>query len=299
MTWSADLVASLDRLAIVVATSHGDVQLAREGDGPSVMVIHGGPGGFDLGLAWARHLSAGGCEVLALSRPGYLRTPLSSGRSPEEQADLYAAMLDAVGIERTAVLGFSAGGPSAVHFAARHPERTDALFLDAAILAPHEVPFGAIRRSTFESGLVVWLTYQLVMRWPALMARFAIGGLAGGLDRAQQRAAARWMTSETERRRSLQEQFASIAPKRYRWDGWANDTTNERQLAPLPLGDVAAPTLIAHGTNDAIVPIEHATNAAKQIARAELILVDEGHHLLSLSRGYGPVAQRQLDLARN
>ena len=68
-------------------------------------------------------------------------------------------------------------------------------------------------------------------------------------------------------------------------------------MAPLTFANVTSPTLIAHGTNEAIVPLEHATNAADQIADAELILVEEGYHALSLSRNYGPAAQRQLELA--
>ncbi len=164
MSWSDKLMASLDERATVLQTAHGPVQLAREGQGPPVVAIHGGPGGFDLGLAWCRHLRDGGCEILAPSRPGYLRTPLQSGRSPESQADLYAAMLDALDIERAAVLGFSSGGPSAVHFAARHPDRTTALFLDTAILLPFEPPINALQRATFESGFFVWLSHQMVMR---------------------------------------------------------------------------------------------------------------------------------------
>lgn len=109
--------------APVLQAASGEVQLARDGEGPPVLVSHGGPGGFDLGVAWCRHLREGGCELLAPSRPGYLRTPPESGRSPAAQADLYAAMLDALEIERVTMLGFSAGGPAAVHFAARHPDR--------------------------------------------------------------------------------------------------------------------------------------------------------------------------------
>lgn len=87
------------------------------------------------------------------------------------------------------------------------------------------------------------------------------------------------------------------APRKYRRPGWINDQANEAGLAPLPLADITAPTLIAHGVNEGIVPGEHATNAAGKIAGAELIFVKEGHHLLSASRHYGPVAARQLELA--
>ncbi len=289
-------MASLDKRANVLGTARGGVQLARVGRGSPVLTIHGGPGGFDQGLAWCRHLRDGGCELLALSRPGYLRTPLESGRSPENQADLYAAVLDTLDIERVTILGFSTGGPSAVHFAARHPDRVTALFLDTAILLPFEPPIGVLRRATFESGFFVWLSYQLVTRRPELMARFMIDGVSNGLTREQKKAAVSWITSDPARLQSMQEQFVSTVPRQHRKNGWTNDQANERRLAPLPFEAVAAPTLIAHGTNDAIVPIEHATNAADGIADAELILVEEGHHILSLSRHYGSVARRQLEL---
>jgi pimeloyl-ACP methyl ester carboxylesterase len=49
--------------------------------------------------------------------------------------------------------------------------------------------------------------------------------------------------------------------------GWVNDKNNENVgFAQFPFADVTAPTLIAHGTNEAIIPLEHATNAATRIA---------------------------------
>ena len=85
--------------------------------------------------------------------------------------------------------------------------------------------------------------------------------------------------------------------RKYRTSGWESDKANEAELPPLPFAQVDAPTLIAHGANDAIVPLGHATNAAECIDTAELIVVEEGHHLLALSRNYGTVARRQLELA--
>ena len=298
MAWADNLMASLDARADVLQTARGAVQLARQGHGPPVLVSHGGPGGFDLGLAWSRHLRDGGCEVLAPSRPGYLRTPLQSGPSPKKQADLYAAVLDLLDIERVAVLGFSAGAPSAVYFAARHPDRTRALFLDAPILLPFEPPIGTARRAMYESGVLVWLSYQMVMRWPRALARFMISGVSRGLPADRRKAAAGWITSDPGRLQCFQEQFTCIAPTRHRRSGSRNDDAYLRILEPLPFGDIVSPTVIAYGTHDGIVPLDHAKAAAAEIDGAELVPVVEGHNILSLSRNYGPVAQRHLELAR-
>ena len=296
MAWSQRVMGALDARATVLDTSCGAVQLARVGEGPPVFVAHGGPGGFDLALAYAEHLRDGGCEVLAPSRPGYLRTPLGSGRSPADQADLYSAVLDTLHIDRAAVLGFSSGGPSAVHFAARHPERTTALMLDTAILLPFEPPIGALRRATYESALLVWFAYRMAARKPALATRLMVDGVAAGLDQEQRRAAIDWIIADPARTQTLVDQWTAIAPKKYRKLGWINDKDNERDLAPLPFEDIEAPTLISYGTNDAIVPLEHAQIAAERIAGAELIFVEEGHHMLSSCRFYEPVARRQLEL---
>ena len=290
-------MASLDERATVLPTARGNVQLAREGQGLPVLVSHGAPGGFDLGLAWCRHLRDGGCEILAPSRPGYLRTPLESGRTPEDQADLYAALLDELDIERATILGFSSGGPSAVHFAARHPNRTNALLLDTAILAPFKPPMNALQRATIESSFLVWLFYQIAVKRPEFVASFSTRGMSEGLNREQERGAVEWITSDPTRLRAIQEMAICTAPTRYRRPGWVNDEVNELTVESLPFADVTARTLIAHGTNDRIVPLEHAANAADAIEGAELMLIEQGHHGLSLSRNYGPVARRQLELA--
>jgi hypothetical protein len=43
----------LDGRATMLETELGSIQVAREGDGPRAMSIHGSAGGFDQGLAWA------------------------------------------------------------------------------------------------------------------------------------------------------------------------------------------------------------------------------------------------------
>ncbi len=58
-----------------------------------VLSVHGTPGGYD------QRLGMDGFRILAPSRPGYLRTPIDAGRTPREQADVYAALLDALSID--------------------------------------------------------------------------------------------------------------------------------------------------------------------------------------------------------
>ena len=83
-------------------------------------------GGYDQGLILARTIGAPEYRHVAVSRAGYLGTALTAGRNPEEQADLCADLLDALGIDRTAVLAVSGGGPCALQFALRHRDRVGA-----------------------------------------------------------------------------------------------------------------------------------------------------------------------------
>lgn len=290
-------MSSLDQQAAVLDTDRGSIQVARDGDGPPVMVLHGGPGGFDQGLASGRHLRDGGCELIAPSRPGYLRTPLTSGRSLAEQADLYSAMLDVLQISKVTVLGFSSGGPSAVHFAARHPQKTTALLLDAAVLLPFDEHLNAFERVISETSFGVWVSCQLATRWPAMMTVVVVDAFSEGLDKDQKRDAVEWIQSDPVLRQDIKNLATSVAPRKYRKPGQANDESIEPDLDPLPFADIIAPTLVAQGTNDGLVSSAHATHAVDEIAGAELIFVEEGHHALPLCRQYEPVAHRQLELA--
>ena len=295
--WSEKLMTSLDGRAAILETERGPIQVARDGAGPKVMTIHGSPGGFDQGLVWARHLRDGGCELIAPSRPGYLRTPLDSGRNPAQQADLYAAMLDALHIKKVTVLGISSGGPSAVHFAARHPNRTNALLLDAAVLLPIAPAVNALERAIFESSIGTWLSCEIAKKRPKLTATLIVDALAAGLSKDRKRDAVEWITSNPARLHDVADLPTSLAPRRFRESGQRNDESNETNLTPLPFAEITAPTLIAQGTNDAFPLLDHATHASEEMHGAELMLVDGGHHGLPWCRHVGAVTQRQLELS--
>ncbi len=59
------------------------------------------------------------------------RLPLDAAPTLEERIDDVRAVMDAVGLEKAALLGVADGGPVAMYFAAAHPARTTALVLRA------------------------------------------------------------------------------------------------------------------------------------------------------------------------
>jgi pimeloyl-ACP methyl ester carboxylesterase len=141
----------------VVQTRAGPIEYATYGEGPPVLLSHELLGGFNHGLLIARAQFGQGFQTIAVSRFGYLGTPLPNDSSPAAQADAYADLLDTLGIQRVAIAGTSSGGASAMQFALRHPDRTSALVLLSATgpggTAPPPRP---LMNVLFGSDFVFW-----------------------------------------------------------------------------------------------------------------------------------------------
>jgi len=109
---------------VVSTEEFGDIEYAVQGEGLPVLLAHGAGGGYDQGLLIGENYVGDGHLLIAPSRFGYLRSSIpEEDGSPAAQADAYAALLDTLGVERVGVVTFSDGGPSALQFALRHPER--------------------------------------------------------------------------------------------------------------------------------------------------------------------------------
>lgn len=78
-TYANDLANARDRVAngsTLIETRCGEIEYAEAGSGPPVLVVHGAGGGYDQGMDFGRALARNGFRVIAMSRFGYLRTPL-------------------------------------------------------------------------------------------------------------------------------------------------------------------------------------------------------------------------------
>ena len=302
--WRQEATRNLLSGSHLAQTEKGVVEYGRFGSGPSVLVIHGGPGGYDQGFLLAE-LAQAGFTVITPSRPGYLRTPLATGQTFAEQADALAALLTHLGVTKTAVLGLSAGGPVALQFALRHPERVEALVLESAVSQTYVPPDAA-----WESGigrlflndntqeLLMWLLNRATHRWPGLLFKEYLK-LESTFDKKQIQVCVRQLLQQPQQVEKFKLLADSLVPMSLRKVGLRNDIA---QLATIPLyslEQIAAPTLVIHSPHDQDVPLHHARFVADKVPEAELFLVAACGHFLWLGDDAAKVAKKRLAFLRS
>jgi len=257
-----------------VQTNRGAVECAITGEGPAVLLLHGAMGGCDQGQLLARAaVGPSRHTFIAVSRPGYLGTPLSSGRTPEEQADLYAGILDSLGIPQAAVVAVSGGGQSALQFAIRHPERCLALVMISACSAP------MTERLPFAYNIL-----KLAAHVPALAAV-----MARRAARNPDRVASRSIPDPVLRSHTLNHpeagplllalQQSTMDRMALRLPGTENDVFQSRRRFSYSVDQISAPLLVVHGTADRTVPFSQSSSLARLVPGAELLAIEGGEHV--------------------
>ena len=96
---------------------------------PTVVFIHGVLNDHSVWILQSRYLAHHGWNVLAVDLPGHCRSSGDAPASVEEAAGFVAALLDAAGVERAALIGHSWGSLIALEAASRLKERISHLVL--------------------------------------------------------------------------------------------------------------------------------------------------------------------------
>jgi pimeloyl-ACP methyl ester carboxylesterase len=267
-----DRVASGSRL---LRTSVGPIEYAERGSGPAVLVVHGSGGGFDQGMEFAEPLAQRGFRAVAPSRFGYLRTVLPADGSPEAQADAHAALLDALGISTAAVIGVSAGAPSAMQFALRFPHRCGALVLLVPMaFKPAEVPSSVPLLSHRAERLLMTLVGSDAVFW---LASKLLPNLVIKTVLATPPALVR-NTPSGERAR-VYRMMEFIMPISRRRSGLLNDARIAASLPRYDLATIKAPTLVVSARDDLYGTFAAAAYTASQIPGARFVGSESGGHL--------------------
>lgn len=262
-----ELLAGESQIAL---TPFGSVEYAIRGEGPPVLVIHGAGGGFDQGLLLADAVGGEGFRWIAVSRFGYLQSPLPEDASTAAQADALAELLTHLEIARVDVLAMSGGTPPALQLAARHPERVGAV----ALLSPAPfTPFGGeVAGRPIPTSFYTALVGSDVAYW--VMQRLAPGTLKSAFDARPE------LMTEAEDRAFADRLVETFQPASARRAGLQNEGAAVDPEAVYDLEAIRAPVLVVHAADDRLNPVAVGEAIAGRVAGAEFIRYETGGHLL-------------------
>ncbi len=230
----------------LITTRCGPIEVQQAGAGVPLLVVHGSGGGHDQGMAFAGALAQHGVHVIAMSRFGYLRTPMPTDASAAAQADAHVCLLDALGIRRAAVMGGSAGAPSALQMAIRHPDRVSALILLAPLTykPPTQVDSAPSMPAWVESAMMQLLGSDFLF-WTALhIARDQLTKVVLATPPEL------LLVASPQERARVNAMLDHILPVSSRAGGLRSDTAVGKHLVPAPLASVHVPALIVSARDD-------------------------------------------------
>jgi len=219
------------------------------GAGPPIVMLHG--------------VTSVGREDFAAQLPLFSRAFLvhlpdarGHGRTRWDGADGFRydwlvddleAFTDALGLRSFHLLGFSMGAMTALHFAARHPERLRTLV--AIGITTQREPRTSVVRRLLDPGKIE----ATDPAWAAeLSRRHDAGQGIGGWQRLLP---------------------AVVA-----------DVADQPLLGPRDLHGINVPTMVVCGDRDPFVPVDHAWGIARQIPGARLFVAPECGHEVTVRR---------------
>jgi pimeloyl-ACP methyl ester carboxylesterase len=213
-----------------------------------------------------------GIRWVGYDRPGYGRSTRQAGRTVASAAADVAAVADALGVDRFAVMGHSGGGPHALACAALLPDRVVAA-VGVSSMAPYDADgldwFGGMS----DAGVA---TLRAALAGRAAKERYeasAPGGDPGfvAADHAALAAEWGWFDSVVE---------PAIA-------GGPSGLVDDDIAYVTPWGfdprAIAVPTLLLHGVEDRIAPVAHGEWLVRRIPNAELWTSEGDGHISVLS----------------
>jgi len=255
----------------------------RVGDGPPVVVLHGGPGAHHDYLLPQYDRLAEGRALLYYDQRGGGRSPVSRDVAVgwrEHVADL-DALRDHWQLDRLILLGYSWGGLLAVLYALEHPDRIARLALVSA------APVTAVWRDEFERRFAARMAQPWIARSRAELT--ALGLAQSDPERYRRMAFALSVAGyfhDPSRAKEMTPFRVTERTRRAVWDSLGEYDLRERIRQTFPDG-TAPRSLLLHGIYDPM-PIE--------AARETAALLSTG--VLELATGHAPHVEATEDFVR-
>lgn len=278
-SFQADMAVAHERISKgsqITNTANGTLEYADIGKGYPVLVLHGAGGGFDQGILLSQIFFGDDIDqfrVIVSSRFGFLHTPIPDGGNSQNasfaaQADAYADLLDKLNIKKVAVVGFSAGGPSSIEFALRHPDKTSHLILVSAVIhkePPLQPSDDAVLNGFFKSDFAFWFVGKYME--PQLLSFLGVTPEVQTTLSPEDKV---WISNTF---------IPSMNPISPRQPGMLNDRINFVSI-DYQLERVSVPTLIINSQDDTLVNPSHSRYAEGNIPDAKHVEFESGGHVL-------------------
>lgn len=243
--WKNNAEKTLPKYSKLFESSQGAIEYYTVGDMTNpVLVLHGTPGSVFVNMLWEDIFSDAGLSMVSVSRPGYYQTPLSTGKTLEEQSKLYKLLLDELGIQSLFVFGVSGGGPAAIRFALDYPQRCKGVILAAAVTQKITPP--GLEKFLYSNEFLFWMAMQ---------------GMTMTIR-------------DKEFLKKMKPYFKlGIFPFKFSSQGYYNDYNTFEDLE-FDLTALNMPVLLIHGTKDKDVPFSFSEDAHQKIPNSALIRMD-------------------------
>ena len=253
-----------------------------DGDGPALLLLHGFTGS---GATWdiLRERLRARFTTVAVDLPGHGRSgaPGDPARYALPRfADDLGQLLDELGLERVAMLGYSLGGRAALQFALRHGSRLSALLLESTSPGIVE-PADRAARTNADAELADLIEREGMEAFVDRWERLPLWSSQSALPR--------------ETRSALRAQRLKNVPK-----GLANSLRGAGAGATEAIGErlkrIEVPTLLIAGALDEKYAVAAAAMAGAMPRARAAIVADAGHAVhLERPTEFADVVQRFLE----
>jgi 2-hydroxy-6-oxonona-2,4-dienedioate hydrolase len=251
-----------------VQTKTFRIHYYEAGSGHPVILLHGsGPGA----TGWSNFYPnipalAGSFHVYSLDMPGWGESDPQTNETGRDHVTALIEFMDAVGIDRAALVGNSMGGVTSISTAVLHPDRVSHL---VTMGAPTPTSTAFVPGGGTSEGMKVLLrayvepTPENMKRLVAVMcydqatATDELAGLRSSAALAHPEHLASWNSAWGTPANTLFNRFFTLGPS---------------------LPGITAPTLAIHGRDDRVVSYEHSLHLISAIPDSRLLLINRCGH---------------------
>jgi pimeloyl-ACP methyl ester carboxylesterase len=239
----------------------------EDGNGTPVVFVHGSGPGVTAYANWrlvmpglASHYRTLAPDMVGF---GYTDRPAEVKYNVQTWADQTIGFMDALNIQTASVVGNSFGGGIALRIATQHPERVDKLVLMGSMGVSFPITDGLDR---------VWGYQPSVENMKAMLGIFAY---SPELRNDDELARVRY---EASIQPGFQEAFSSMFPAPRQSSVEAMTTPDDE------LRKIDKETLIVHGRDDKVIPLENSYRLLQLIDRSQLHVFGRCGHWTQIER---------------